>query len=240
MALQFGQAGFRLVITGRREQLLNDLCNQLFDDYQTETVPIAGDLSTQQGVEALTNQTQHLPIGIAVLNAGYGTSGHFIEADIVQEANMLDLNCKAVLQLTHHFARQMRAGKRKGAIVLMSSIVAFQGVPKAANYAATKAYVQSLGEALALEFKPLGIDVLSAAPGPVESGFGKRANMQMGNALKPEDVSVSIINAIGRRSRVSPGFLTKFLRFNLSTVPRWAKVRIMGMVMSGFTEHQTS
>ncbi len=238
LALQFGRAGFKLILTGRRAPLLQEFCTQLFDEYQTEAIPIPGDLSNAADVQALIRESAHLPIGIVVLNAGYGTSGNFLKADIARETNMLDLNCKAVLQLTHHFANQMKAVNQKGAIVLMSSIVAFQGVPHAAHYAATKAYVQSLGEALALELKPAGIDVLCAAPGPVESGFGQRAGMQMGSALKPEQVGVPIINAIGRRSKVLPGLLTKFLAFNLSTVPRWAKIRIIGKVMAGFTKHQ--
>ncbi|WP_367390599.1 SDR family NAD(P)-dependent oxidoreductase [Lewinella sp. LCG006] len=174
------------------------------------------------------------------MNAGYGTSGKFIDASMDQEVNMLDLNCKSVLQLTHYFANKMKADGQKGAIVFLSSIVAFQGVPNAANYAATKAYVQSLGEALAVEFKAEGIDILCAAPGPVQSGFSQRANMIMGNALSVEAVGVPIITAIGQRTRVLPGFLTKFLTYNLSMTPRWLKIRIMGKVMAGFTKHHRS
>ena len=117
-------------------------------------------------------------------------------------------------------------------------MVAFQGVPYAANYAASKAFVQSLGEALAIELKGDGIDVLSAAPGPVATGFAKRANMKMDMTLKPEDISLSIVKAIGRRKTILPGFLTKFLVFKLRMPPRWAKTIIMGKVMAGFTKHQ--
>ncbi|MDP4934174.1 MAG: SDR family NAD(P)-dependent oxidoreductase, partial [Salibacteraceae bacterium] len=98
--------------------------------------------------------------------------------------------------------------------MLLSSMVAFQGVPNAANYAASKAYVQSLGEALSIELKPEGIDVLTIAPGPVESGFSGRANMQMGKAMKPEAIALATINAIGKRSTLLPGFLTKLLVYN--------------------------
>lgn len=235
LAWRFGEAGFKLVITGRREALLNELSTQLFDQFKTETIPITGDLSRRTDVQALIRGTEHLPIAIAVLNAGFGTSGKFIQADIEQEVNMLDLNCKALLLLSHHFAKKMAAAPQKGAIVLMSSMVAFQGVPNAAHYAATKAYVQSLGEALAIELKPEGVDVLCAAPGPVESGFAKRAGMRMNKALQPEDVGRPIIRAIGKKGTVLPGLLTKFLVYNLRMTPRWAKVRIMGNVMAGFT-----
>jgi len=238
-ALKFGEAGFNLVITGRREHLLNELSTQLFDNYQVESIPVVGDLTKREDIETLKKETAHLPIGVAVMNAGYGTSGKFIDNDIEKEVNMLELNCKSLLILTHHFANKMKMQSSKGAIVLMSSMVAFQGVPNAANYAATKAYVQSLGEALAKELKPEGVDVLCAAPGPVESGFSERADMKMNMALTPKDVGVPIIKAIGKKTTVLPGFLTKFLVYNLRMTPRWVKVLIMGNVMGGFTKHQS-
>ncbi|MCB9263426.1 MAG: SDR family NAD(P)-dependent oxidoreductase [Lewinellaceae bacterium] len=238
MALRFGEAGFNLVITGRREHLLNELSTLLFDKYKVEVVPIPGDLSMRGEVHKLIQEIAHLNIGVAVLNAGFGTSGKFINADLNKELNMLDLNCKALMMLTHHFANKIKAQPQRGAIVLLSSMVAFQGVPNAAHYAATKAYVQSLGEALAVELKEEGVDILCAAPGPVESGFSERANMKMNLSLKPEDVGVPMIRAIGKQTTLLPGLLTKFLVYNLRMVPRWAKVRIMGNVMKGFTKHQ--
>jgi short-subunit dehydrogenase len=150
---------------------------------------------------------------------------------------MLRLNCEALLTLTHHFAQRFVTQKR-GGIILMSSMVAFQGVPYSANYAATKAYVQSLAEALAEELKPYGVDVLAAAPGPVASGFGQRANMKMNMSLTPQQVGIPILKALGRNTTVLPGFLTKFLVYSLRTVPRWGKVKIMKIVMGGMTEHQ--
>ncbi|MEM9983511.1 MAG: SDR family oxidoreductase [Bacteroidota bacterium] len=237
LAKQFASTGFKVIITGRREAVLEELATQWFMQYQAEVVPLVGDLSSPEQVQALIEATRHLPIGIAVLNAGFGTSGPFLEADLETEQNMLALNCGAVLTLSHHFAARM-SQVGKGSLVLMSSMVAFQGVPRAAHYAATKAYVQTLGEALALELKGKGVDVLCAAPGPVASGFSARADMQMGRTLSPEQVGVPIIRAIGRRSTTLPGFLTKFLVYNLRLLPRWTKVRIMGQVMGGFTQHQ--
>ena len=238
LAIKFGEARFKLIITGRRENELEALSTYLFDNFQTETIPIKGDLSRTEDIKALLEETNHLKIGVAILNAGFGTSGKFLDSNIEQEVNMLDLNCKSVLKMAHYFANKMKTQPKKGAIVLMSSMVAFQGVPNAANYAATKAYVQSLGEGLSIELKKDGIDVLSAAPGPVASGFAERANMIMDMTLSPSDVGVPIIKAIGRKRTLLPGFLTKFLVYNLRMTPRWAKTMIMGKVMGGFTKHQ--
>lgn len=238
LAVKFGEAGFNLVITGRRKNLLSHLAQELKHNKSIEIIEVEGDLSNEEGIKDLIDSTRNLTLGIVVLNAGYGTSGKFIDAEIETEMNMLDLNCKSVLVLTHHFSRKMREQSQKGALVLLSSMVAFQGVPNAANYAATKAYVQSLGEALAIELKQNKIDILCAAPGPVNSGFSERANMKMNSALSVTDISIPIIKAIGKRSTLFPGFLTKFLIYNLRLTPRWAKVRIMGKVMAGFTKHQ--
>jgi short-subunit dehydrogenase len=79
-----------------------------------------------------------------------------------------------------------------------------------ANYAATKAYVQSLAEALAVELKPAGVDVLAAAPRPVASGFKARANIKMSWSLTPAQVGVPNLKALGWKTTVLPGFLTKY------------------------------
>ena len=120
----------------------------------------------------------------------------------------------------------------------MSSIVAFQGVPRAANYAATKAYIQTLAEGLRVELQPFGIDVIASAPGPVKSGFAARANMEMGAAERPGTVAARTLDLLGRKMTVRPGFLSKLLGYSLATSPRWARVLIMTQVMRGMTQHQ--
>lgn len=120
----------------------------------------------------------------------------------------------------------------------MSSLVAFQGVPRAANYAATKAYVQSLAEGLLVELAPLGVDVMSSAPGPVFSGFAKRTHMNMSIGLTPKSVAWATLNALGRRGTVRPGWLSILLEASLAFLPRWGRVRMMGVVMDGMTKHR--
>jgi short-subunit dehydrogenase len=142
-----------------------------------------------------------------------------------------------VAALGHHFAGRF-VHQRRGGIVLMSSLVAFQGVPRAANYAATKAYVQALAEGLRLELAPQGVDVVASAPGPVVSGFGSRADMVMGNGTKPDVVARQTLEALGRRGTVRPGWLSKLLEASLALLPRWGRARMMGMVMRGMTAHR--
>lgn len=231
------EAGFNLVLHGRNTQALNHLSPELEDQWGIVTDIIIADVSSTSSVIGLIESLGDLPIGLFVASAGFGTSGTFVQGDIETEIQMLQVNNLALMMLTHHFARRF-AQKGGGGIVLMSSIVGFQGVPNAAHYSATKAYVQSLGEGLYHELKPYGVDVLAAAPGPVASGFAHTANMQMANALRPKEVAVPILKALGRKSTVFPGRLTKILILGLRTVPRWGKIRIMKMVMGGMTKHQ--
>ena len=115
----------------------------------------------------------------------------------------------------------------------MSSLLAFQGVPGAAHYAATKAYVQSLAEGLRLEMARKGVDVLSVAPGPIDSGFAQRANITDGMSQGPMVVAQQALRALGNKGTIRPGSLAKFLDGSLSMLPRRGRVRIMQQVMSG-------
>jgi short-subunit dehydrogenase len=234
LAEALASAGFDLLLCARRRQALDSAAERFRDAHQVRVSIHAADLSGQDGLSSLLDATRDLNLGLFIHASGFGTSGLFTHADLRTEQDMLRVNCEALLVLTHHFSRLFAARKR-GGIIMLSSIVAFQGVPNAAHYAATKAYVQSFAEGLARELKPAGVDVLAAAPGPVESGFGQRAGMHMPGAMKPGEIAVPILQALGRRSTVLPGRLTRILSFGLQTVPRWGKIRIMEKVMYGMT-----
>lgn len=237
LATQLAGAGFNLVLNSRHLEKLQEVESTLKAQADIQVILVASDVSETDGIDQIIHATKSLNVGLFIASAGYGTSGNFMESSLHSEVNMLRVNCEALLSLTHYFSQQFALQKR-GGIILMSSMVAFQGTPYSANYAATKAYVQTLAEGLAVELKPQGVDILAAAPGPVESGFSHRANMKMSMSLKPAQIGVPILKALGRKTTVLPGFLTKLLVFSLRTVPRWGKVMIMAKVMGGMTEHQ--
>lgn len=226
-----------VILCSRSKDKLNTQASDLKNTYGIEVKVIALDLSEAESIDSLIQQTQGLTMSLFIASAGFGTSGKFLQGSIHEEINMLRLNCEAVLRLTHYFTQHM-VQRKKGGIILLSSIVAFQGVPYAAHYAATKAYVQSLAEGIQQEIKGLGVDVLAAIPGPVESGFSQRANMQMGTALHPQEVAESILKALGKGHSVLPGLLSKVLVSSLRTAPRFLRIQIMKAIMNGFTKHQ--
>jgi short-subunit dehydrogenase len=236
LATQLVKAGFNLVINSRHLDKLQEVEKHLKSIADIDIKIVASDVSETEGLDGIIESAQGLNVGLLVVSAGYGTSGNFINSSLHSEIDMLKVNCEALLSLTHYYSRQFVQQKR-GGIILMSSMVAFQGTPYSANYAATKAYVQTLAEGLAVELKPYGVDVLAAAPGPVESGFSQRANMKMSMSLTPSQVGVPILMALGRKTTVLPGLLTKILVYSLRTVPRWGKIKIMEKVMGGMTAH---
>ncbi len=238
-AEELAATGFSLVIAARRHGALADLAARLSTLHGVEVRPLACDLAKPEGIAELERATAELDAGLLVASAGFGTSGPFRRAGLLRELQMIDVNCRAVAALAHTFSNRFVA-RGGGGLVLLSSLVAFQGVPGAANYAATKAYVQSFAEGLRAELLTEGVEVLAVAPGPVQSGFGERANMQLGRAQTPAEVARGALRSLGRRGLVRPGFLAQFLELSLKPLPRWGRVRVMGRIMAGMTRHQKS
>lgn len=238
MAKELAVVGLDLVLVARRTSELDQLALELSSKYGVQTRVLACDLADWVAVKRVITETNDLEVGLLVTAAGFGTSGAFLDAKLEDEISMLDVNCRAVLALTLHFGKRF-AERGRGGLVLFGSLVGFQGTPQAAHYAATKAYVQTLAEALHLELAPKGVDVLASAPGPVASGFAARARMILGAAEKPETVARATLKALGKKMTVTPGWLSKLLTWSLMTAPRSLRVRIMGAIMGGMTRHQS-
>lgn len=233
IAVELAERGLSLVLVARREDRLQALAQEL----STPAQVVALDLCRPSAVGTLLKATAGLDVGLVVASAGFGTSGAFAATEVATELDMVDVNCRSVVELVHAFTPPLLQRKR-GGFILLSSLVAFQGVPRATTYAATKAFMQSFAEGLRLELGGRGVDVLSCAPGPVASGFGARADMRMSGALEPTTVARETVRALGRKAIVRPGLMSKILELSLSMLPRWARSRIVGQVMLGMTKHQ--
>jgi len=236
-AVEAARAGLHVVLVARRQERLEALARELERDHGARTLVFACDLSTQSGRDGVVSATSDLDVGLFIAAAGFGTSGPILQASLEQERVMLDLNCFAPLAHCVHFGQRF-AQRGRGGIILMSSLVGWQGTPWAAHYSATKAYIQTLAEGMHLELKPRGVDVLASAPGPVHSGFALQADMRMGAAAAPADVAKASLAALGRRTTVVPGLLSKVLTYSLAPLPRTVRTRVMGSVMHGMTKHQ--
>lgn len=230
-AIQLAEIGFNLVIVGRRKELLDDLNKTLTQAHKVQCLTVDLDLSKNDAVNILEEKTRNLDIGLIVAAAGFGTSTNLIEADIKIEKQLIDLNCRSLMETSHVFGKKFAAQKR-GGIILISSLLGFHGVFGTANYAASKSYVQALGEGLYFELRKHNVDVLTVAPGPINTGFAATAGMEFSMALKPEDVAKQSIQNLGKKITLLPGFLTKFLYLSLYLLFfRNLKVMILGTIM---------
>ena len=216
--------------------MLAELADELAEQEGCEIRAIEADLASLDGPAALDRATSDLAISCVVLAAGFGTSGAFLENDIKTELRMIDLNCRAVVETTHRFGSRMRDHGIPGSIALFSSLVGFQGVPRAANYAATKGFVQVLAEGLMHELAAHNIKVLAVAPGPVNSGFAGVAGMTMGKAATPDVVAADVVANLGSSGTIRPGFLSKALEYGLFGLPRRGRTAVMKQVMAGMTQ----
>jgi hypothetical protein len=234
LASQLAARGINLVLVARTGPALQAVADDLRQRHRVKTIVIAADLADPNAVDGLDDAIHdaigHLDVGLVVLAAGFGTTAAFADAPLAGELEMIAVNITAVTRLAHTFARRLSI-RGRGAIVLFGSIVGWQGVPGQATYAATKAYVQTLAEALHHELAPRGVDVLSVAPGPVHTGFAARAGLTMNSAATPDVVARAALAALGRRTTVVPGVRGKFLTTALAMLPRALRIRIMAAII---------
>ncbi|MDJ0626616.1 MAG: SDR family NAD(P)-dependent oxidoreductase [Rhodobacter sp.] len=237
IAGELGARGLNLILVARSMDRLEALAESVRKAHGVEATAVAADLGREADLQSVLDVVGDKEAGLYAGCAGFGTAGKFADNSMSDELNMIDVNCRALAALAHPLATRMRA-RGRGGIILMSSIVAFQGVSNSANYAATKAFVQTLAEGLHDELSPDGVDVLASAPGPVATGFATRADMNMGGAAKAHDVAISTLAALGRSRTVRPGFKSKLLGYGLATLPRALRSRILGGIMMGMTKHR--
>ena len=172
----FAQDGYDLVLTARSEAALQEASQRLAKQYGVAATSIAADLSVFGAVRKLAEAiaARGLKVDVLVNNAGYGTAGALAGSTASDQLGMVDLNVRALLELTHIYWPGMLASK-KGGVLNVASTAAFQPGPLMATYYASKAFVLSLSEALWKEAEGTGVHVSCLCPGPTASKFRERA-----------------------------------------------------------------
>jgi short-subunit dehydrogenase len=146
-----------------------------------------------------------LEIGLLVLNAAFVPVGPFLERGMADHERAIDVNVRAAVRLVHALAPPMVA-RRRGGIVLTSSLAGLSGGPKLASYAGTKAYLLAFGRSLRRELRPSGVSVLTVVPGAVNTpGYRAQAGDGAAKAANPDRVAQTALRALGRKGVVTPG-----------------------------------
>lgn len=217
--------GILICNLSRREPLMNSV------ELKLRHVPCDFSRSDQilRGVEeVLSILNREAPEGRVLLinNSGYGSHGPFLEADLANELGILEVNVRAVVEITGRFLSTLKA--RGGAIINLASTAAFQPTPWMATYGASKAFILDWSLALHEELKPLGIPVLAVCPGPTSTGFAARAGVKPGTVPglggSSDEVARTALKAMAaRRAYVVCGWRNRLLVFGVGFLPRtWA------------------
>jgi short-subunit dehydrogenase len=172
----FAKDGYDLILTARSEGALKEVAGRLATRHNVGATPIAADLAVPGGGERLAAEIagRGLVVDVLVNNAGYGMAGAFDGSDRASQLGMIDLNDRALVELTHVYWPRMLANKR-GGVLNVASTAAFQPGPLMAVYYASKAFVLSFSEALWKESEGTGVHVSCLCPGPTVSKFRERS-----------------------------------------------------------------
>ncbi len=198
LARELAKDGHDLVLSARTVPAMQALAAEL-EAYGASSMVIAADLAKPGAAAELagTLEARGLQIDVLVNNAGLGGVGRFDQMDPQRVSDMLMINVVALTELTRLLVPGMIA-RRRGKVMLVASTASFQPGPRMAVYFATKAYVLSLGEALAYELRSTGVTVTTLCPGATATNFFKAAGANE-IALQPA-MSATAVARIGYRA----------------------------------------
>lgn len=241
IAARFLGQGHTVLLVARRKVAL-DAAVQSISPHAgngARALALAVDVASPEAADAIDRflSAHGLHAEIFINNAACGAGGPLVEQDEATVERIVALNVAALTRLTHHYARKM-AARGRGSIINLGSVGAFVPGPNQAAYYASKAYVQSLSEALASEMTGSGVHIAVVSPGPVRTGI--HATMRGTNAfyrllmpsMSPERVAFSVYWAYRLRRRVVvPGVHYWLASWALRVLPRALTVPLMGQLL---------
>lgn len=176
LAESYARDGYDLILTARSEDALKSVATRLSNAFGVKATPIANDLGAIGGGKKLADEIakRGLAVDVLVNNAGFGHAGALTTAPLATSLGMIDLNVRALVELTHIYWDDMLK-RGRGGVLNVASTAAFQPGPLMAIYYASKAFVLSFSEALWEEARGTGVLVSCLCPGPTASGFRERA-----------------------------------------------------------------
>jgi uncharacterized protein len=235
-ARKLASLGRNVFLIARSEDKLIALCNELGRTKGIRAQYLSIDLTEADAPARLFAEIEKrgLIVDLLVNNAGFGAMDDFAEIDLALQLNIIDLNVKALVDLTHRFLQPMRK-RRQGTIVNVASTAGFQPVPFMATYSASKAFVLNFTEALSEENRPYGVHIMALCPGVTETNFFEASKMErppMRVAQSPEDVVDAACRGMTRKkSLVISGWFNFFMVEAERFVPRSFILRMVGRAL---------
>ncbi len=207
--------GLNVLLLARREQHLRAVADRLRTGTEVEVRAEVFDMARSDLPTALETLTSNLEVGLAVYNAAYAPVGDLLSRPVDDLLRVVDVNVRGPLVFARTLAPKMIA-RGRGGIVLMSSLAGYQGAPRIATYAASKAFNIVLAEGLWRELRPHGIDVVVSSAGAVRTpGYAKTAAKDAPGTLDADVVANKTLDALGNGPVVVPGTINRIARFIL-------------------------
>jgi len=237
-ARKLAARGRNVLLVARSEEKLITLCNELGRSNSIRAQHVTMDLSQSESPARLFEEAEKrgLSVDMLINNAGFGSFGDFSKLELERELNMIDLNVRSLVDLTHRFLAPMRQ-RKQGAIINVASTAGFQAVPFMATYAATKAFVLSFSEALWEENRPHGVKVMALCPGVTETNFFEAARGEKPPARAaqtPEEVVETALRGLARgKSHIISGWSNRAMMEAERLAPRDLVTRMAGRMMRG-------
>ena len=237
-ARKLAAQGRNVLLVARSEDKLITLCNELGRQNSIRAQYLAMDLTEPDAPARLFDEAQQrgLTIDLLINNAGFGAFGDFTKTSTARQLNMIDLNIKALVDLTYRFLLPMRE-RKQGAIINVASTAGFQPVPFMATYAATKSFVLCFSEALWEENRPYGVQVMALCPGATETNFFEAAHghKPAGRvAQTSEEVVETALSGLARRkSHIVSGWMNFIMVASERIAPRSVVTLMAGKMMRG-------
>jgi uncharacterized protein len=232
--------GMHLVLTARREERLQALAREVRTAHGVQCHVIARDLGQPGVAEELWRQAADgRDIHLLVNNAGVGAQGRFDAVPRERQVAIVQLNVMAAMEMAHLALRDMR-GRGEGGIINVASAAAFQPLPTNGTYAASKAFLLLLSEALWEENRHAGVRVLALCPGRSPTEFQQIAGttevQRSTPGMKtPEQIVEAALRALEKgRSYEIPGLLNYLNSFGASLLPRQLLLRALGKLVHRF------
>ena len=235
-ARRLAARGENVLLVARSVDRLAALCDELRAAHKVDAQFVALNLAGPHAAGRLYEETLRRGLSVETLinNAGFGSFGDFADQDLNRELEMIELNVRTLVALTHVYLKPMRK-RGRGAIINVASTAAFQGVPYMATYAATKAFVLSFSEALWEENRARGVRVMALCPGVTKTNFFAAADaeqMPMRVAQTPEQVVDTALRALAKgKSHVVSGWSNYLATGAERLVPRALVSRVVGKAM---------
>lgn len=243
-ARQLTKKGYGVVLVARRRARLDKLAAELAEQPGVATEVIEADLTTPEGVALVEQRLRQGDVSMLVNSAGFGTRGMFYRLPVDREIQEIDLNVRALARLSHAALESM-VPQKKGAIINVASMGAFQPVPYMSTYGATKAFVLHFSEGLHEEAKKHGVAVTCLCPGPVKTEFQQVAGveaerMPMGWVTAEKVVAAALKGSAKRQAIVVPGTANRMLASSVKLMPRFVARKTAGAMFKDKGEESGS